>query len=125
VDSARSASTSNASTASSRVVARRTASIAVSSARLQRLQARYSPEALHKIAGNPGEAAQLLEFAAHGADSLDDLRRPPRAGDRLGEGLQPVVEQVFRPVAQLDGTPRATCATRSTPCAPTSARRSP
>ena len=59
-------------------------------ARLQALQRRLGTG--HAI----GAAGDL------GADPLDDLRRPPRAGDRLGEGLQPIVEKVLGPVAQLD-----------------------
>lgn len=38
------------------------------SATIERVSARYAPDAIRKVAGNPDEIAQLLDFAEHGAD---------------------------------------------------------
>ena len=70
-------------------------------ATLQRLQARYSPEALHKIAGNPGEAAQLLEFAAHGAD-VSTSRRESGQREQANLALETAIEAVRRATTLLD-----------------------
>ena len=55
-------------------VERESARVPRAEATLARLEARYAPTALRKIAGNPREAGQLLEFATHGAD-VSEARR--------------------------------------------------
>lgn len=62
---------------------------------LQRLSARYSPAALRKIEGNPAEAAQLLDFAEHGAD-VSTRRRDAGQREQANLALETAIEATRR-----------------------------
>ncbi len=82
-------------------VERDTARIPRVEASLARLANRYSPEALRKIADNPREAAQLLEFAAHGAD-VSTARRESGQREQANLALETAIEAGRRASALLD-----------------------
>ncbi|MFV0374939.1 hypothetical protein [Microbacterium sp.] len=64
-------------------------------ATLTRLSARYSATALHKIDGNPAEAAQLLDFAEHGAD-VSTRRRGDGQREQANLALETAIEATRR-----------------------------
>jgi hypothetical protein len=68
---------------------------------LARLSNRYSPEALRKIAGNPREAAQLLEFATHGAE-ISASRREAGQREQANLALETSIEAGRRATTLLD-----------------------
>jgi len=68
---------------------------------LTRLSARYSPAALRQVAGNPAEAAKLLEFAAHGADISTERRESGRR-EQANLALETAIEAVRRATTLLD-----------------------
>lgn len=68
---------------------------------LTRLQERYSPEALRKVAKNGTEAGQLLDFAAHGAD-VSAQRRASGQREQANLALETSIEAGRRASALLD-----------------------
>jgi len=70
-------------------------------ATLTRLSARYSPEALRKIAGNTSEATQLLDFALHGAD-VSASRRESGQREQANLALETAIEAGRRATTLLD-----------------------
>lgn len=68
---------------------------------LARLSARYSPDAMRKIAGNTHEAAQLLAFATHGAD-VSTQRRESGQREQANLALETAIEAGRRATALLD-----------------------
>lgn len=68
---------------------------------LARLEQRYSPDALRKIAGNPREATQLLEFALHGAD-VSTARRESGQREQANLALETAIEASRRATTLLD-----------------------
>ncbi len=66
-----------------------------------RASARYSPEAVQRIAGNPDEASGLIEFALHGADVAERRRD---AGERgpANLALETATEAVRRAATLID-----------------------
>ncbi|MFT4136023.1 hypothetical protein [Microbacterium sp.] len=62
---------------------------------LDRLRARYGTETLRRIAENPREAGQLLEFAAHGAD-VSMRRREAGQREQANLALETAIEAVRR-----------------------------
>ncbi|WP_434810394.1 hypothetical protein [Microbacterium sp. bgisy189] len=64
-------------------------------ATLDRLSARYSPDALRKVAGNPEEAAQLLDFAEHGAQ-VSTRRRDAGQREQANLALETSIEATRR-----------------------------
>ncbi|PZU46416.1 MAG: hypothetical protein DI566_07965 [Microbacterium sp.] len=77
------------------------ARIAGAQAVLARLEERYSPEALRKIAGNPREAEQLLAFASHGAD-VSTTRRDAGQREQANLALETAIEASRRATTLLD-----------------------
>ncbi len=71
------------------------------SATVERLTARYSPEALRKISGNPAEATQLIDFADHGAD-ISEARRESGQREQANLALETSMEAVRRATTLLD-----------------------
>lgn len=82
-------------------VERDTARVPRVEASLERLANRYSPEALRKIAGNPREATQLLEFATHGAD-VSTARRESGQREQANLALETAIEAGRRATTLLD-----------------------
>ena len=70
-------------------------------AALERLGERYSPDALRKISGNTREAAQLLEFATHGAD-VSTARRVGGQREQANLALETAIEAGRRATTLLD-----------------------
>ncbi len=70
-------------------------------AALLRLSGRYSAAALAQIAGNPDEAAQLLDFAAHSAD-VSERRREAGQREQASVALEAATEAVRRADSLLD-----------------------
>jgi len=68
---------------------------------LERLSRRYSPDALRKISGNTTEAAQLLEFATHGAD-VSTARRESGQREQANLALETAIEAARRATTLLD-----------------------
>ena len=68
---------------------------------LLRLSQRYSPSALAQVAGNPDEAAQLLDFAVHTAD-VSDRRRAAGQREQASVALEAATEAVRRAESLLD-----------------------
>ncbi|MFT3798474.1 hypothetical protein [Microbacterium sp.] len=82
-------------------VASGTARIPRAEATLARLGARYADEAVRKIARNPAEAAQLLEFAIHGAD-VSAARRESGQREQANLALETAIEAARRATTLLD-----------------------
>ncbi|MFF2633910.1 hypothetical protein ACFVR6_13600 [Microbacterium sp. NPDC058021] len=82
-------------------VDRLTARVPTARAVVERVAQRYAPEAVQRIAGNPDEAAGLLEFAAHGAEVAERRRA---AGERgpANLALETATEAVRRAGTLLD-----------------------
>ncbi|WP_292832254.1 hypothetical protein [Microbacterium sp.] len=72
-----------------------------SEATVARLAGRYSTDALRKIAGNPGEAAQLIDFAGHGAD-ISEARRQSGQREQANLALETSMEAVRRATTLLN-----------------------
>lgn len=70
-------------------------------ATVARLTERYSPTAVHKIAGNATEARQLLTFAEHGAD-ISTVRRESGQREQANLALETAIEAVRRARTLLD-----------------------
>lgn len=66
-----------------------------------RLGAHYSEQALRSIAGNPHEAARLVEFAAHSADVCES-RRQSGQREQANLALETSIEAVRRATTLLD-----------------------
>ena len=75
-------------------------------ATVARLSQRYSPDALRKVAGNPAEAAQLLEFATHGAD-VSTARRESGNREHANLALETAIEAGRRATTLLDAVSRS------------------
>lgn len=82
-------------------VERESARVPRAEATLARLEARYAPAALRKIAGNPREAGQLLEFATHGAD-ISEARRESGQREQANLALETAIEASRRATTLLD-----------------------
>lgn len=82
-------------------VERDTARIPRVQASLERLSQRYSEDALRKIAGNTREAAQLLEFATHGAE-VSTSRRESGQREQANLALETAIEAGRRATTLLD-----------------------
>ena len=82
-------------------VVRESARVPRAEATLARVEARYAPAALRKIAGNPREAAQLLEFATHGAD-ISEARRESGQREQANLALETAIEASRRATTLLD-----------------------
>ncbi|MBD7957190.1 hypothetical protein H9651_06040 [Microbacterium sp. Sa4CUA7] len=82
-------------------VDRLTARIPAARTVVERVAQRYAPEAVQRIAGNPDEAAGLLDFAAHGADVAERRRE---AGERgpANVALEAATEAVRRAGTLID-----------------------
>jgi len=70
-------------------------------ATIARLESRYSAEALRKVADNPAEARQLLDFAVHGAD-VSDARRESGQREQANLALETAIEAIRRATTLLD-----------------------
>ncbi|MCT9002829.1 coiled-coil domain-containing protein [Microbacterium memoriense] len=70
-------------------------------ATVARLAGRYSAEALRKISGNPTEATQLIDFAAHGSD-ISEARRQSGQREQANLALETAMEAVRRATTLLD-----------------------
>lgn len=68
---------------------------------VERLAARYAPEALSQIEANPAEADQLLGFAAHSV-RVAERRRSAGQREQASVALEASVESVRRAVTLLD-----------------------
>ncbi|TYL54021.1 hypothetical protein [Agromyces mariniharenae] len=68
---------------------------------VERLAARYSPEALAQVQSNPAEAEQLLGFAEHSA-SVAERRREAGQREQANLALEASAESVRRAAALLD-----------------------
>ncbi|WP_254431395.1 hypothetical protein [Agromyces sp. Marseille-P2726] len=68
---------------------------------IERLAARYSPEALAQVQSNPGEAEQLLGFAEHSA-GVAERRREAGQREQANLALEASAESVRRAAALLD-----------------------
>lgn len=68
---------------------------------LLRLDERYSPDAMRKIAGNTREAGQLLDFAVHGAD-VSTARRESGQREQANLALETAIEASRRATTLLD-----------------------
>lgn len=68
---------------------------------LLRLDERYSPDAMRKIAGNTREAGQLLDFAVHGAD-VSTARRGSGQREQANLALETAIEASRRATTLLD-----------------------
>lgn len=66
-----------------------------------RLAERYSADALRKISGNPAEAAQLIDFARHGAD-VATARRESGQREQANLALETAIEAARRATTLLD-----------------------
>lgn len=66
-----------------------------------RLTSRYSPSAVHKIAGNAAETRQLLAFAGHGAD-ISTARRESGQREQANLALETAIEAMRRARTLLD-----------------------
>lgn len=66
-----------------------------------RLDERYSPDAMRKIAGNTREAGQLLDFAVHGAD-VSTARRESGQREQANLALETAIEASRRATTLLD-----------------------
>lgn len=82
-------------------VVRESARVPRAEATLARVEARYAPAALRKIADNPREAAQLLEFATHGAD-ISEARRESGQREQANLALETAIEASRRATTLLD-----------------------
>jgi len=69
---------------------------------VERLTGRYSPAALQRVAGNPEEAEQLLDFAARSAEVAARRRDAGRVPESLA-ALEAATESVRRATSILDG----------------------
>ncbi|MER7796897.1 hypothetical protein [Microbacterium sp. NPDC096154] len=69
---------------------------------VQRLAGRYSEAALHRVAANPDEAEQLLDFALHSAD-VSVRRREARRPEEANVALETATEAVRRAGTIIDG----------------------
>lgn len=58
---------------------------------ITRVSSRYSPEAVRKVAGNPQEAKQLLDFAEHGAQ-VSTRRREAGQREQANLALETAIE---------------------------------
>ncbi|MGV9195162.1 hypothetical protein ACQ143_12525 [Microbacterium sp. MC2] len=67
----------------------------------ERLATRYSAGALRKVSGNAAEAAQLIEFALHGADVATD-RRESGQREQANLALETAIEAVRRATTLID-----------------------
>ncbi|GAA3652852.1 hypothetical protein [Microbacterium marinilacus] len=67
-----------------------------------RLSGRYSDAALHRVAANPDEAEQLLDFALHSAD-VSARRREARRAEEANVALETATEAVRRAGTIIDG----------------------
>jgi hypothetical protein len=68
---------------------------------VDRLAGRYSQAALHRVAANPAEAEQLLDFALHSAD-ISVRRREARRPEEANVALETATEAVRRAGTILD-----------------------
>jgi hypothetical protein len=68
---------------------------------IARVTERYSPEAVHSIDANADEAAQLLDFAEHGAD-VSERRRAAGQRDQALLALETATEAVRRAGSLFD-----------------------
>jgi hypothetical protein len=69
---------------------------------VERLAGRYSAAALHRVAANPDEAEQLLDFALHSAD-VSVRRREARRPEEANVALEAATEAVRRAGTIVDG----------------------
>ncbi|MBO3662058.1 hypothetical protein [Microbacterium stercoris] len=69
---------------------------------VERLSGRYSTAALNRVAANPAEAEQLLEFALHSAD-ISARRREARRPEEANVALETATEAVRRAETIIDG----------------------
>lgn len=67
-----------------------------------RLSGRYSEAALHRVAANPDEAEQLLDFALHSAD-VSVRRREARRPEEANLALETATEAIRRASTIMDG----------------------
>lgn len=84
-----------------RDVARLKTRLPAAEATIVRLRGRYSPDALRKVDGNPVEAAQLLDFADHGAD-VTLRRREAGQREQANLALETAIEAVRRAETLID-----------------------
>ncbi|WP_029149296.1 hypothetical protein [Microbacterium indicum] len=68
---------------------------------VERLRARYSPEAMHRIGANSGETEQLLDFADHSADVVVRRKEAGRRDEAM-VALETATEAVRRATTILD-----------------------
>lgn len=66
-----------------------------------RLSERYARDAMNKVAGNPREAAQLLDFAVHGAE-ISTARRESGQREQANLALETAIEAGRRATMLLD-----------------------
>lgn len=71
-------------------------------ATVERLSGRYSQQALQRVAANPDEAAQLLDFAVHTAE-VSRRRREARRTEEALVALETATEAVRRARTIIDG----------------------
>jgi len=77
------------------------ARVPAAQATVDRVTVRYSPDALRRVSGNPAEAAQLVEFAVHGAD-VSERRRDAGQREQANLALETAIEAVRRATTLLD-----------------------
>ena len=82
-------------------VARGTQRLPRAEATLERVRARYSPDAVRRVEKNAAEAAQLFAFATHGAD-VSTARRESGQREQANLALETAIEAVRRATTLLD-----------------------